>query len=87
MISTRVMDVKLRESAEGLGEDGTGEFLSPLRWGEAAFAWWEPSFVASCVERRVQSPSVLGYPQPYADSRKTALPFTPLGSIALLLGL
>lgn len=30
MISTRVMDVKLRESAEGLGEDGTGEVpLSP----------------------------------------------------------
>lgn len=58
-------------------------FLSPLRWEEAALAWWEPGFVASCVERRVHSPSVLGYPQPYSDSGKTALPFTPLGSIAL----
>lgn len=58
-------------------------FLSPLHWEEAALAWWEPGFVASCVERRVQSPSVLGYPQSYSDSGKTALPFTPLGSIAL----
>lgn len=29
MISTRVMDIKLRESAEGLGEDSTGESLAP----------------------------------------------------------
>lgn len=58
-------------------------FLSPLRWEEAALAWWEPGFVASCVERRVHSLNVLEYPQPYSDSGKTALPFTPLGSIAL----
>lgn len=28
MISTRVMDIKLREAAEGLGEDGTGKALA-----------------------------------------------------------
>lgn len=34
MISTRVMDIKLREAAEGLGEDGTGKALtSPVLGG------------------------------------------------------
>lgn len=28
MISTRVMDFKLREAAEGLGEDSTGKALT-----------------------------------------------------------
>lgn len=33
MISTRMMDFKLREAAEGLGEDSTGKALtSPARW-------------------------------------------------------
>lgn len=32
MISTRVMDFKLREAAEGLGEDSTGKGLAPLLW-------------------------------------------------------
>ena len=34
MISTRVMDIKLREAAEGLGEDSTGKALtSPVLGG------------------------------------------------------
>lgn len=36
MISTRVMDFKLREAAEGLGEDSTGKASLPLLWGESS---------------------------------------------------
>lgn len=32
MISTRVMDIKLREAAEGLGEDGTGKVWEEAVW-------------------------------------------------------
>lgn len=35
MISTRGMDFKLREAADGLGEDSTGKAL-PLLWGESS---------------------------------------------------
>ncbi|EDL14527.1 mCG126966, partial [Mus musculus] len=31
MISTRVMDIKLREAAEGLGEDGAGKKKSKFK--------------------------------------------------------
>lgn len=46
MISTRVMDFKLREAAEGLGEDSTGKAFLPLS-GESPHwvvgrGWWEP---------------------------------------------
>lgn len=36
MISTRVMDFKLREAAEGLGEDSTGKASLLLLWGESS---------------------------------------------------
>lgn len=35
MISTRVMDIKLREAAEGLGEDSAGEVRVFPGWGRA----------------------------------------------------
>ena len=47
MISTRVMDIKLREAAEGLGEDSTGKaFLRSSCPGRTLVGlWgWERSF-------------------------------------------
>lgn len=38
MISTRVMDFKLREAAEGLGEDSTGKALVPPALGRASLS-------------------------------------------------
>ena len=72
MISTRVMDIKLREAAEGLGEDSTGKALtSPEKnpclvvgQGEGLM---EPSFWGSvCGEwgfssQCVQTPHTLHY--------------------------
>jgi hypothetical protein len=39
MISTRVMDIKLREAAEGLGEDSTGETLASPTLGRVFVCW------------------------------------------------
>lgn len=66
MISTRVMDIKLREAAEGLGEDSTGKALTPrlwksLRWvAEHGEGLMEPGL---CVESGSSVHSVFRHPK------------------------
>lgn len=50
MISTRVMDIKLREAAEGLGEDGTGKKKSKFKTFKKFFG----------KKKRKESPSSTG---------------------------
>lgn len=61
MISTRVMDMKLREAAEGLGEDGTGE--APCLG--KSFVWLDGA-LGLCLYRGVVSPTsgLLRHPRP-----------------------
>jgi hypothetical protein len=65
MISTRVMDIKLREAAEGLGEDGAGE--TPQRallwgWGELCLVAWSLLCSFLCGEE---------HPSPHTWSAQT----------------
>lgn len=69
MISTRVMDIKLRETAEGLGEDSTGKALLPLLWGGhllccgAGRGADRGRPLGLCMKSGGSVPSVLRYPQ------------------------
>lgn len=83
MISTRVMDIKLREAAEGFGEGGTGEtpMFSALGVGRALFGCMEPCSVAFFVEGNIQPPYLVcsDVPQVHAVSGKTIA--SPLNAI------
>ena len=82
MISARVMDIKLREAAEGLGEENTGE--APTC--PALFGCMEPYSVTFFVGGNIQPPvpGLLKHPQLHAVSGKTtASPFNAI--LALLL--
>ncbi|CAO2607907.1 CRACD-like protein, partial [Lemmus lemmus] len=72
MISTRVMDVKLRESAEGLGEDGTGKKKSKFKTFKKLFG----------KKKRKESPSSTGnstWKQNQAKSEVIAIESGPVG--------
>ncbi|KAK7828442.1 hypothetical protein U0070_008951 [Myodes glareolus] len=72
MISTRVMDVKLRESAEGLGEDGTGKKKSKFKTFKKLFG----------KKKRKESPSSTGnstWKQNPAKSEVIAVESGPVG--------
>ncbi|KAM7318806.1 hypothetical protein ACRRTK_021918 [Alexandromys fortis] len=72
MISTRVMDVKLRESAEGLGEDGTGKKKSKFKTFKKLFG----------KKKRKESPSSTGnstWKQNQAKSEVIAIESGPAG--------
>ncbi|XP_057607405.1 CRACD-like protein isoform X2 [Chionomys nivalis] len=72
MISTRVMDVKLRESAEGLGEDGTGKKKSKFKTFKKLFG----------KKKRKESPSSTGnstWKQNQAKSEVIAVESGPVG--------
>ncbi|XP_026641571.1 uncharacterized protein KIAA1211-like homolog isoform X1 [Microtus ochrogaster] len=72
MISTRVMDVKLRESAEGLGEDGTGKKKSKFKTFKKLFG----------KKKRKESPSSTGnstWKQSQAKNEVIAIESGPVG--------
>ncbi|KAM4867436.1 CRACD-like protein isoform 2-T2 [Thomomys bottae] len=72
MISTRVMDVKLREAAEGLGEDGTGKKKSKFKTFKKLFG----------KKKRKESPSSTGpstWKQSQAKSEVIAVESGPVG--------
>lgn len=84
MISTRVMDIKLREAAEGLGEDGAGE--TPQRallwgWGELCLVAWSLLCSFLCGEEHPSPPYLVcsDIPQLHAVSGKTTA--SPLNAI------
>uniref|UniRef100_A0A8D2JK32 CRACD like n=1 Tax=Sciurus vulgaris TaxID=55149 RepID=A0A8D2JK32_SCIVU len=72
MISTRVMDIKLRESAEGLGEDSTGKKKSKFKTFKKFFG----------KKKRKESPSSTGnstWKQNPAKSEVIAIESGPVG--------
>ncbi|XP_060043454.1 CRACD-like protein isoform X2 [Erinaceus europaeus] len=72
MISTRVMDVKLRETAEGLGEDSTGKKKSKFKTFKKFFG----------KKKRKESPSSAGsssWKQSQAKSEVIAIEALPVG--------
>ncbi|EGW10906.1 Uncharacterized protein C2orf55 [Cricetulus griseus] len=72
MISTRVMDIKLREAAEGLGEDGTGKKKSKFKTFKKLFG----------KKKRKESPSSTGnstWKQSQAKSEVIAIESGPVG--------
>nr|XP_008530519.1 PREDICTED: uncharacterized protein KIAA1211-like homolog [Equus przewalskii] len=72
MISTRVMDIKLRETAEGLGEDSTGKKKSKFKTFKKFFG----------KKKRKESPSSTGsssWKQSQAKSEVIALESGPVG--------
>ncbi|XP_044628892.1 CRACD-like protein isoform X1 [Equus asinus] len=72
MISTRVMDIKLRETAEGLGEDSTGKKKSKFKTFKKFFG----------KKKRKESPSSTGssaWKQSQAKSEVVALESGPVG--------
>ncbi|XP_048209449.1 CRACD-like protein [Perognathus longimembris pacificus] len=72
MISTRVMDLKLREAAEGLGEDGTGKKKSKFKTFKKLFG----------KKKRKESPSTTGestWKQNQAKSEVIAIESGPVG--------
>lgn len=72
MISTRVMDFKLREAAEGLGEDSTGKKKSKFKTFKKLFS----------KKKRKESPSSLGdstWKQSGAKSEVIAIEAGPVG--------
>lgn len=87
MISTRVMDIKLREAAEGLGEDSTGKALTSPALGRAHIGLWgkgSQAFALVCVEGRgsVQSVQVLPCPS-YCNERAHPDCSRPLKAVLL----
>ncbi|XP_077605372.1 LOW QUALITY PROTEIN: CRACD-like protein [Crocuta crocuta] len=72
MISTRVMDIKLREAAEGLGEDSTGKKKSKFKTFKKLFG----------KKKRKESPSSTGnstWKQSQAKSEVIAIESGPVG--------
>nr|XP_015094223.1 uncharacterized protein KIAA1211-like homolog [Vicugna pacos] len=72
MISTRVMDIKLREAAEGLGEDGTGKKKSKFKTFKKFFG----------KKKRKESPSSAGggtWKQSQAKNEVIAIESGPVG--------
>ncbi|XP_053445422.1 CRACD-like protein isoform X2 [Nycticebus coucang] len=72
MISTRVMDIKLREAAEGLGEDGTGKKKSKFKTFKKFFG----------KKKRKESPSSTGsstWKQCQARTEVIAIESGPVG--------
>uniref|UniRef100_H0WKA8 CRACD like n=1 Tax=Otolemur garnettii TaxID=30611 RepID=H0WKA8_OTOGA len=72
MISTRVMDIKLREAAEGLGEDGTGKKKSKFKTFKKFFG----------KKKRKESPSSTGsstWKQSQARTEVIAIESGPVG--------
>ncbi|XP_012972828.2 CRACD-like protein isoform X3 [Mesocricetus auratus] len=72
MLSTRVMDIKLREAAEGLGEDGTGKKKSKFKTFKKLFG----------KKKRKESPSSTGnstWKQTQAKSEVIAIESGPVG--------
>ncbi|XP_019312964.2 CRACD-like protein isoform X1 [Panthera pardus] len=72
MISTRVMDIKLREAAEGLGEDSTGKKKSKFKTFKKFFG----------KKKRKESPSSTGnstWKQSQAKSEVIAIESGPVG--------
>ncbi|XP_077771175.1 CRACD-like protein isoform X2 [Canis aureus] len=72
MISTRVMDIKLREAAEGLGEDSTGKKKSKFKTFKKFFG----------KKKRKESPSATGnsaWKQSQAKSEVIAIESGPVG--------
>ncbi|XP_059137676.1 CRACD-like protein isoform X2 [Peromyscus eremicus] len=72
MISTRVMDIKLREAAEGLGEDGTGKKKSKFKTFKKLFG----------KKKRKESPSSTGnstWKQNQAKSEVIPIESGPVG--------
>nr|XP_025724768.1 uncharacterized protein KIAA1211-like homolog [Callorhinus ursinus] len=72
MISTRVMDIKLREAAEGLGEDSTGKKKSKFKTFKKFFG----------KKKRKESPSATGnstWKQSQAKSEVIAVESGPVG--------
>ncbi|XP_024599703.1 LOW QUALITY PROTEIN: uncharacterized protein KIAA1211-like homolog [Neophocaena asiaeorientalis asiaeorientalis] len=72
MISTRVMDIKLREAAEGLGEDGTGKKKSKFKTFKKFFG----------KKKRKESPSSTGsstWKQSQAKNEVIAIESGPVG--------
>ncbi|CAH7230105.1 2010300C02Rik [Phodopus roborovskii] len=72
MISTRVMDIKLRETAEGLGEDGAGKKKSKFKTFKKLFG----------KKKRKESPSSTGssvWKQSQAKSEVIAVESGPVG--------
>lgn len=73
MISTRVMDIKLREAAEGLGEDSTGE--SPACPALGGGLWLQGAVLCGFLPGGECPASILGllrYPHLHAVSGETA---------------
>lgn len=72
MISTRVMDIKLRETAEGLGEDSTGKKKSKFKTFKKFFG----------KKKRKESTSSTGnstWKQSQAKSEVIAIESGPVG--------